>query len=107
MSLDITHLTNYIPALDVQEIQTTPSDDQNGNLTCELPVKTDVLIKLQQEDEFCNNILQQIEKGNVKEGQLYKIDNQQLKGLVTDGNNTYETIVIPSFPCTTSFAYSS
>ena len=26
---------------------------------------------------------------------LYKIDNQQLKRLVTDGNNTYETIVIP------------
>ena len=86
---------DQLPALDVQEIQTTPSDDQNGNLTCELPIKTDVLIKLQQEDEFCNNILQQIEKGNVKEGQLYKIDNQQLKRLVTDGNNTYETIVIP------------
>ena len=86
---------DQLPALDVQEIQTTPSDDQGGNLTCELPVKTDVLIKLQQEDKFCNNILQQIEKGNVKEGQLYKIDNQQLKRLVTDGNNTYETIVIP------------
>ena len=56
---------------------------------------------------FVNNILQQIEKGNVKEGQLYKIDNQQLKRLVTDGNNTYETIVIPKVSCTTSFAYSS
>ena len=86
---------DQLPALDIQEIQTTPSDDQNGNLTCELPIKNDVLIKLQQEDEFCNNILQQIEKGNVKEGQLYKIDNQQLKRLVTDGNKTYETIVIP------------
>ena len=86
---------DQLPALDIQEIQTSSSDDQNGNLTYELPIKTDVLIKLQQEDEFCNNILQQIEKGNVKEGQLYKIDNQQLKRLVTDGNNTYETIVIP------------
>ena len=39
--------------------------------------------------------MQQIEKGNIKEGQPYKIDNQQLKRLVTDGNNTYETIVVP------------
>ena len=98
---------DQLPALDIQEIQTSPSDDQNGNLTCELPVKTDVLIKLQQEDEFCNNILQQIEKGNVKEGQLYKIDNQQLKRLVTDGNNTYETIVIPRSLVPQVFAYSS
>ena len=33
--------------------------------------------------------------GNIKEGHLYKIENKQLKRLVTDGNNTYETIVIP------------
>ena len=57
---------------------------------CELPIRNDVLIKLQQEDEFCNNIMQQIEKGNIKEGQLYKIDNKQLKRLATDGNNTCE-----------------
>ena len=43
---------------------------------CKLPVGIDVLIKLQQEDEFCTHIMQQIEKGNIKEGQLYKIDNQ-------------------------------
>ena len=65
------------------------------NLLCELPIQTEVLIKLQQEDAFCKNILQQIEKGNIKEGQLYKIENKQLKSLVTDGNDTYETIVIP------------
>ena len=39
--------------------------------------------------------MQQIEKCNIKEGQLYKIDNKQLKRFVTDGNGTYETIVIP------------
>ena len=51
-----------------------------------------MLIKLQQEEVFCKNIIQQIEKGNIKEGQLYKIDNKQLKRLVTDGNDTYETM---------------
>ena len=86
---------DQLPALDVQEIQTSSQDDQNGNLVCELPIRNDVLIKLQQEDEFCKNIIQQIEKGHIKEGQLYKIDNNQLKRLVTDGNDTYETIVIP------------
>ena len=86
---------DQLPALDVQEIQTSSQDDQNGDLVCELPIRNDVLIKLQQEDEFCKNIIQQIEKGHIKEGQLYKLDNNQLKRLVTDGNDTYETIVIP------------
>ena len=85
---------DQLPALDMQEIQTSSQDDQNGDLLCELPIRNDVLIKLQQEDGFCKNIIQQIEKGNIKEGQLYKIDKKQLKRLVTDGNDTYETIVI-------------
>ena len=44
---------------------------------------------------FCNNILKQIEKGNIKEGQLYVIKDNVLKIYVIDGNNTYETVVIP------------
>ena len=79
---------DQLPVLDVQEIQTSSQDTQNENLVCDLPISNDVLIKLQQEDDFCNNIIQQIEKGNIKEGQLYKIDNQQLKRLITDGNDT-------------------
>ena len=41
------------------------------------------------------NILAQIEKGSIIEGQLYIIQNKLLKRYVTDGNNTYETIVLP------------
>ena len=85
---------DQLPALDVHDIQTSLQDDPNKDLLCELPIQKDMLIKLQQEDAFCQHIMQQIEKGNIKEGQLYKIDNQQLKRLVTDGNDTYETIVI-------------
>ena len=54
-----------------------------------------MLTKLQQKDEFCRNILTHIEKGNIVSGQLYKIDNDILKRFVIDGNDTYETIVIP------------
>ena len=52
-------------------------------------------MKLQQEDAFCQHIMQQIKKGHIKKGQLYKIENKQLKRFVTDGKDTYETIVIP------------
>ena len=51
--------------------------------------------KLQQEDIFCNNILNQIEKGNIIKGQLYIVKDKLLKRYVIDGNNTYETTVIP------------
>ena len=44
---------------------------------------------------FCANILVQIEKGNIIEGQLYITQNKLLKRYVTDGDNTYEAIVLP------------
>ena len=61
----------------------------------ELPINNDTLFHLQQKDRFCANILAQIEKGNIIEGQLYVIQNKILKRYVVDGNNTYETIVLP------------
>ena len=36
-----------------------------------------------------------MEKGNIVDGQLYRIDNNILKRFVIDGNDTYETTVIP------------
>ena len=44
---------------------------------------------------FCNNILNQIEKGNITEGQLNVVKDKVLKRYVIDGNNTYETTMIP------------
>ena len=55
----------------------------------------DTLLELQQKDTFCTNILAQIEKGNIIKGQVYKVQNKLLKRYVTDGDNTYETIVLP------------
>ena len=65
------------------------------NVLCNLPIDNKLLAKLQQQDEFCKNIFNQIEKGNIVEGHLYKMDNKLLKRLILDGNNTYETTVIP------------
>ena len=92
-----------LPMLEVSNIETTQdtsvhvNNDANSSLL-ELPIDNDTLFKLQQEDKFCANILAQIEKGNIIKGQLYVIQNKLLKRYVTDGNNMYETIVLPRAP---------
>ena len=37
------------------------------------------MFELQQKDIFCANILAQIERGNIIEGQIYKVQNKLLK----------------------------
>ena len=91
-----------LPALEVSNVETSPNilshvDDteiSNDDLW-KLPISNNTLSKLQQKDIFCNNILSQIEKRNIKEGQLYAIKDKVLKRYVVDGNNTYETTMIP------------
>ena len=60
-----------------------------------MPISNGPFSKLQQEDVFCKNILNQIEKGNIIEGQLYMVKDKLLKRYVIDRDNTYETIVVP------------
>ena len=60
-----------------------------------MPIDNNTLIKLQQEDECCRNILNQIEKGNIVNGDLYRIEDNILKRYIVDGQDTYETVVIP------------
>ena len=55
----------------------------------------DTLSKLQLEDDFRKNMFNQIEKGNLIEGQLFLIRKNILKRHIIDGEHTYETIVIP------------
>ena len=68
--------------------------DTSGNNFQGFPINNDVLQKLQ-EDVFCKNILNQIKKGNVTDGQLYLVKDNILKRYVLEGNNTYETTVVP------------
>ena len=91
-----------LSTLEVSNVETTQSlsfemkdkDATDDNLW-KLPIDNDILHKLQQEDIFCKNIINQIEKGNKVEGQLYLIKNKVLKRYIIDGDNTYEATVIP------------
>ena len=78
----------------MQDASSNDESDPNDNLIG-LPLDTNTLFELQQKDMFCANILAQIEKGNIIEGQLYLIWNKLLKRYVTDGDKTYETILLP------------
>ena len=92
---------DLLPALEVSNVKTTQDlsnvndIDASNNDLWKLPISNDTLFKLQQEDVFCKNILNQIEKGNIIEGQLYMVKDTLLKRYVIDGDNTYETTVIP------------
>ena len=87
-----------LPPVEVSNINTTQdtsvhiTDDNN---LLDLPINKDTLYELQQKDDFCVNILAQIEKGNITEGQSYMIQDKLLKRYVIDGNSTYKTIVLP------------
>ena len=88
-----------MPALEVHDIKVSSEGSTQGDTAndylCNLPIDNKMLTKLQQEDEFCKNILKQIEKGNIADGQLYKIEDNILKRFIVDGDDTYETTVIP------------
>ena len=91
-----------LPTLEVSNVDTTQAislkmkdEDIPSDKLWKFPIDNDVLYKLQQEDIFCKNILNQIEKGNIVEGQLYLIKDKIFKRYVIDGENTYETTVVP------------
>ena len=88
-----------LPTLEVHDIKTSSEgstqDDNAKDYLCNLPTDDKMLTKLQQQDEFCKNILKQIEKDNIVDGHLYKIENNILKRFIVDGDDRYETTVIP------------
>ena len=55
-----------------QEVSSNDENDPNDKLI-KLPLDNDTLFELQQKDTFCANILAQMEKGNIIEGQLFII----------------------------------
>ena len=89
-----------LPAMEVSHVEMTKqtSNEKESNDTdsvIKLPLSEDMLSNLQSWDAFCPHILTQIEKGNIKEGHVYVVQNKILKRYVNDGNNTYETVVLP------------
>ena len=89
-----------LPAMEVSHVETTKqtsNEKENNDIdsVVRLPLSENMLSDLQAQDTFCCHILTQIEKGNIKEGQIYLVQNKILKRYVIDGNNTYETVVLP------------
>ena len=70
--------------MEVSNIETTQDasniDEKNikENLIT-LPLDNNMLSKLQLQDTFCANILAQIEKGNIIEVQMYKVQDKLLR----------------------------
>ena len=75
-----------LPMLEVSNFETMQTTSEhvhdndviNNNLW-ELPIDNNTLSQLQQKDMFCNNILTQIEKGNIKEGTVIYNERQIVK----------------------------
>ena len=96
------YIFDELPNVEVSDIEATSgsimnikTEDAADNNSPKFPISDYVLHKLQQEDTFCKNILNQIEKGNITDGQVYLVKDKILKGYVLEGDNTYETIVVP------------
>ena len=89
-----------LPAMEVSHVETTKqtSNEKESNdmdSVIKLPLSEDMLSNLQSQDTFCTHILTQIRKGNIKEGHVYVVQNNILKRYVNDGNNTFETVILP------------
>ena len=89
-----------LPTMEVSQVNTTKQtsnekESNDTNSVIKLPLSEDMLSTLQSQDAFCAHILTQIEKGNIKEGHVYVVQNNILKRYVHDGNNTYETVILP------------
>ena len=77
--------------------QDTSNDDGNDEIIkyLNLPLTDEMLSQLQLQDMFCSHIITQIKRGNIKDGQTYKLHDSILKRNVTDNDKMYETIVLP------------
>ena len=89
-----------LPAMEVSNVEMTKEtsnkkEENDIDSVVKLPLSENMLSSLQLQDTFCSHILSQIEKGNIKEGQTYLVQNKILKRYVIDGNNTYETVILP------------
>ena len=69
------------------------NEDEKNLLS--LPLTNDKLSQLQAQDTLCSHIITQLKKGNITDGQTYKLHINVLKRNVTDKDKTYKTIVLP------------
>ena len=68
LSLELTNIESTH-----NSITDTKTRGVSGNNFQGFPISDDILHKLHQEDAFCQNILNQIEKGNITDGPLHLV----------------------------------
>ena len=80
------YIFDELPSLEVSDIEATSgsiinteTEDASDKNFQKFPIDDNVLHKLQQEDSFCKNILNQIEKGIITDGQSYLVKDKVLK----------------------------
>ena len=65
----------------LNSVSNAKSKDDFDNNSLRFPIDNHILHRLQQEDTFCKNILNQIEKGNITDGQLYLVKDKILESM--------------------------
>ena len=73
-----------LPAAEISNVdmtQETTGNDKSGSDEnhIELPLDNNILFEVLQKDAFCVKRLTQIEKGNIIEGQIYKVQKQTVE----------------------------
>ena len=82
--------------VEIGEVSEEDQSEQKGDLNLPQTVsKLENLIQLQLEDPFCENIIKQLNKGNLIERQPYFIEDYVLHRIVKDFDQQYETVVVP------------
>ena len=76
----------------ITNVQTPTNIDTSAQ---HLGLDESTIRKLQQQDSFCNNLKNQMEKGNLIEGQPYLYKKEILKRYVEDNGQVFEVTVIP------------
>ena len=91
---------NSLPAMEVTNINITQDtsvndEDEELHKLLHVPLSDKLVSQSQLQDAFCSHIITQIKKGNIKDGQIYKLHDNILKRNVTDNDRMYETVVLP------------
>ena len=60
-----------------------------------LPLKEEKLIKMQKQDEFCKNLLNQLQAGKLSSGNPYFLEEGILKRYIDDQKQRFEVTVLP------------
>ena len=89
------YLFDTLPTIEISNIEMPQEKNKKGEeeiaeKQLALPLNHNMLLQLQLQDKDCANIITQIERGNIKEGQIYIIQNKLLKRYVIDGDKMYE-----------------